>query len=1250
MMNTVSKTVAAVMMSGFFAAQAGVPVSFTLPKGGRYLVSVAVTEKENPDRIVSTFVAGEPFDATVTNTFTVEWNGLDENFMPVPPGEYGVKGIYAPAHRWGVDGEQHAITARWVGGPGAFLPKISTPDIEKLHLPFFGDPVNSPLLDIDTTEDGKAVLGFQYLENGRSCPLLDLTKPKGYPQFLRAFPSGGAGGGPCACTDGDDVWASSHDGAPYFIYRPDMKSFGPDNAPYRRGGYLPKGIVTDMAALKQGGKSYVYVVERGTLEKYRAEWGGDWWRESKTERTDVITVMSGVEGNILARVSVPHPSAVKASGGDLYVLYKPDGARSAIGRMMVTNGIPGAPRKLFDVPAELTVEDFARTPSGKFFFPDAAKNVLVRTDASGKVTGKAGRLAKQVSGGYDPESMMAPKRLAAWTDQSGKERVLVVEQEGPNRISEWDAATMGFIGDYPNFQLKANCGYAADPEHPEMVYIPGHNDWLLRFKVDYAKGDWKLDAVFDGVPDDGKSGLAKMRCFRVKGRLYFASVLSGAVFRLTDDGKRVVRAGTVKDAPEAPRGVFTYHGQNFIDDLSYLAIAMESKDVWRAVPSFAANGDVTYGKWEKVLTDPVFAAVEDGKATALFGGNELAKSFSSDWMQADGTPDGDIYVQASGGPNYSANFRPQHKITRYVPDGKGGYRLKWRVGRTKLPGNPLARGEIAGGMRITRPINGILSVIDQSRSGVFLYTEDGIYIDTLFAGDAGDGVYVQPGEFFVGLVYPNKANGKIYYGSGKYTPFVYEMEGWDLETNPVKALPLAKASRTVKLTTSETADPAPEALRIRQLSGQAKFVDFMPAVNGWDGAGKAVYSDAGDEVEVRCLYTPDALRFRWHVRKQGPVEPKKLLSLERMFAHDQGVDTVSVYFQGDPDETATGPAEGRPADVRFTFGVVVGALGKTVAKGIGFYPVWKRSGARPQTFQTKAGGAATYAHVGAVEGVRSALRLDADGKGFEIAAEIPRAVLPVKDAFSSKFRTRVNFDANLGGHHRFWWSNADGSANRETYDEPTESRFFPGAWGMCGFGSLSGGLALRTWGAIGPFGGPGSEHFTYDPSNKDEVRRFFDAAKFGPDADGVVPTKTYSGAQIHGWWKDTPESLAWTTLNPEATDVRVKLGLGSQVWFATTAVYSPEAVEVELELLSHYMTYPVWKLNGEQLDVAERDFKEVKEVVGMTSVRRKVKLNKGWNTLLCRAYCTGCPPFRVGARIRADEALLWKLRTKPFAE
>src|SRR4051812_22501736 len=152
----------------------GVPVTYQLPKAGdapaTYLVTLAITDPKNPDWIVSTFVAGEPRTVTKENQgkFTETWDGLDENFMPVPPGDYGVKGIYTPAREWVIDGEWHAITPLFAGGASPWLPSVDTP---RQPVPFGGDPVNSPMQDVAVAPNGIGVFYYQYLENGLNAPM-----------------------------------------------------------------------------------------------------------------------------------------------------------------------------------------------------------------------------------------------------------------------------------------------------------------------------------------------------------------------------------------------------------------------------------------------------------------------------------------------------------------------------------------------------------------------------------------------------------------------------------------------------------------------------------------------------------------------------------------------------------------------------------------------------------------------------------------------------------------------------------------------------------------------------------------------------------------------------------------------------------------------------------------------------------------------------------------------------------------------
>ena len=257
------------------------------------------------------------------------------------------------------------------------------------------------------------------------------------------------------------------------------------------------------------------------------------------------------------------------------------------------------------------------------------------------------------------------------------------------------------------------------------------------------------------------------------------------------------------------------------------------QDVWRlAASGFDAHGNPIFTEWKKLLTDPVFTARAAGTADAIRGGNELADKFTSDWMGADGSMAGGFYVQARGGKNFSANEGAQHKITRYIPDGKGGFQLKWRTGRTALQW--VARpGEIYGGMRIHRPINGLLSVVDQSRCGFLLYNEDGLYVDTVFPDSRKftpktAGLYSLPGEFFAGDVFTNPASGKIHFAVGKNTPLIFAAEGWSLTENPVH--PLTTVQRTVTIAASQIASPPAVALSVRGGAGAAKLARFTPAL------------------------------------------------------------------------------------------------------------------------------------------------------------------------------------------------------------------------------------------------------------------------------------------------------------------------------------------------------------------------------------------------------------------------------------
>lgn len=1282
------------------APSSGASVAYQLPTDGplprTYRVTLAIVDAKNPDWIVSQFLNGAVRTVTADNggKFTETWDGLDDNFMPAPPGTYGVKGIYMPAEKWRVDGAYHTITPRYVGGIGCFLPP---PDQATRPEPFGGDPVGAPIGDIAVTPNGVAVFYYSYLENGLNNAMVDLNKPVGYGQFLRAFTSGGAGGGTSVATDGKTVWAFSTDGGPKFVYRADGKSFGSSPGCNRPNSYAPDGWVTAMTCRTDPatGQNTLFIAQRGRFASTR----GREVIESETDFANKVTAHDPETGKVLADLPLDRPRGLAISHDLLFALHA-EGNGFAVSQAPLKSGLPaGGWQRTFAVPASVDPSCLCIDGHGRFYLSDPHANKVYQLDAAGKITRVFGRLDAQRPGAYDPQSFMSPGKIAAWTDAQGQDRLLVMEVGGPMRVSEWSADGK-LIREFQSLATAANDGYAIDPEHPEDFYIPGQQGWLTRFKLDYATGEFRVDAVWPNIGVDPlAAGMKKPICIHAHGDLFLADA-SGArencygVYRLDKSGWKLSAAILRRPNPQRgkpatyflwhdangngridpdemtptdlPGNFFTAHGQNWGPDLAFLAMNLGGPDIWRLAPeSFDEHGNPVFTTWRKIITDPTFAARASGKADAVHGGNELAVSYSSDWYQTDGTPQEGFYVQARAGRAFSANGGAQYKISRYVPDA-GEFRQKWRTGRTAML-RVAEEGEFYGAMRIHRPINHLISVVDQSRCGILLFTDEGLFVDSLFPDDRrflprDIGLYWQPGEFFVGSVYPNAADGRVYLAMGKDTALVYAADGWNLSSLAVH--PLTTLQQAVELDAAHTGTPPEVALSVRGGAGAAHVARFAPAIggaaldgsmNGWQSCQPIAFqSDKEHTVEVRCLYDPDHLYLRWHARLGSKFTARGLEPIERIFAHDRQADTLSFFIQGDAKAPPSASAEGRPGDARFVFGLFTSG-DRVVPAALAMYPQWKGAGAHPQVYRTPVGQAA-FAHVGPLEGATLAHAIDDDGKGFVLVAAIPRSAIPDADEpFAGGRKTLVNFSATFAGHNRFWWSNRDGSASAETFDEPTEARLYPGSWSPAQWQDLSGGAVVRDWLICGPFGGPEAENFTFDPNGKlpgtnrdwkQVVRDYCEAASYPPDSGVVDPGAVYSGELLRGYWKDRHEAR-WKPATIADLDERVILGPSGQVWYGAVWMHAASTTQVDLLLEGHPGTALRWTLNAQRLSPTalqpgDRDFKP-----NIPAARQTVQLKAGWNQVMFRGYCVGYPPFRAGLRIEAPVQTLWGIGISP---
>jgi len=273
--------------------------------------------------------------------------------------------------------------------------------------------------------------------------------------------------------------------------------------------------------------------------------------------------------------------------------------------------------------------------------------------------------------------------------------------------------------------------------------------------------------------------------------------------------------------------------------------------------------------------------------------------------------------------------------------------------------------------------------------------------------------------------------------------------------------------------------------------------------------------------------------------------------------------------------------------------------------------------------------------------------LDGDRRGFVLVAGIPRSAIPGLPRLSGDVRTMVNFEATFAGHNKFWWVNSDGSANRETYDEPSEARLYPGSWAPAQFQELDHRLVVRNCLICGPFGGPGAEKFAYDLMGplrgkkidaKQAAREFCEAAVYPPDNQNVDLQAVYRGELVRGYWRD-PLQVGWRPAKTADLDTRVVCGPAAQVWYGATWIYSPANTTVAFEFQGHPQTYYRWFHNGDEVLNGQIGTTGKPEVMEKT-----LSLRRGWNQVFFRGYCTGYPPFRAGLILKASPETLWSLR------
>ena len=1080
--------------------QTGAAIQYQLPADGplpkTYRVTLAITDPKNPDWIVGTFVSGGVRTVTAENQgkFTDHWNGLDDNGMPLPAGSYGVKGIYLPAQIWPRDNEYHSLTAKYVLAAGqSWMP---TPD-EDDKSPWVTAAGAGTASAVAVSPNGKAAFYHMYLENVRNPFLVDLNKPVDWNQVITNYPSWGTAGGPLIATDGELIWCVCNNGIPSgfsaYIYRADKKPFGKGKATWIKDVTFPDGTITGLAAIRDAatGKRFLYYSEKGAANK--------------------IVVLDGDNATPLGETNIGEPCSVMPTDRTLFALqHNPDDSWQ-ISSIALQNHLPaGTWQKLFAVAGIKNPTCAARDSSGNFYISDMEANQVYKLDPRGNPLLALGHGAEQKPGHYDETIFMAPNNLATWRDADGKDRLLVVERSGPGRISEW----------WPDGRLNrswfmtqtaATFGFGVDPEDPKHVYVATDHDatgyGLIRFLVDYEQKTWKIDAVWPricGSQTNFPGGQTYPKVVNLNGHKYLAfcqmnrSTYGVTIYRQQGDdwipSACVVPAGDGKpgkqkrylwhDAngdgklqeneylqqPLNEPARLRYWGERWLDDLSLVVIGSGTNDAWRLAPSgFDDKGNPIYDgtRWQKLLTDTVMAARNDHTADPLHGANELADHFTTSWDCLDGAMNRGFWLASYGGQHWAEGLDStgiigaQTKISYYAPDGKGGFPMKWRVGRKAW--NIAKPGELYGILHITAPINGIVGAEDGN--GVFhLFTDDGLYIDTLMVDWARHrypqgGIYNVGSEFFNGYTFLNRDNGKVYLAMGRNAAQFYEVPGWTRTQNGIQRL--TSLPKSVTLTDADIAPTDDHAVRARAVGQgvrrQATFapVTTVPALDGsmtgWATAPRETFQlDPDRKVDVLTLYDPETMFFRFHMRLPEEARATTDDDYTHIFTHDHGANTISFYLRGTYHIGSQVPpgTSGRVGDTRIVFALVQQG-GKISPIALGMHAQWKPSWgpAHPVTYGTEIG-IARFENVALIDGATLGYTLDADKKGFVISAAIPRKAIPAMPPFTEiTDPVTGNFSATINGKVVFWWCNYDGSASNVTSDEPSEARLYQNAWG-----------------------------------------------------------------------------------------------------------------------------------------------------------------------------------------------------------
>ena len=600
----------------------------------------------------------------------------------------------------------------------------------------------------------------------------------------------------------------------------------------------------------------------------------------------------------------------------------------------------------------------------------APRHQVVYFDKSGKEVRALGKMGgRPLCGKMIPDSLLSPVGLCV----TGNGKLFVAESMAPKRFTRWSPdgkLEKEFHGPYYYSGM-----FGVDEEEPEYIYADTHSD-IIRYKVDYETGAWKVDHYWinaykdSGVPVkwwprirhrnghiywcSGSGGIIELMDDRVRGiaAIYGGWVekdasgnyqqatknsgLKGTWSDVANEGRPGAKGWQVTDKPAYPltaggpqQGWGGYFDENF-DCYMHDWSDSGPGGLWK-IPVAEWQGDIPVYKWDQarqVAAPRVGAGLAHGSpgARTAFAAGGFVYGFNGGYNAND---------LPGVGHGHDWEFA---QITKYDPaTGKPLWHAGQRAAGFAAAGEhycPTGPAGVIGDYLFWTDENSLVHAWDN---------EHGLYVDTLLEDPSRDPIpspYTVWVELFNTRIFKHPRSGKVYLLAASDAIHVYEVLGtqqkplrfsgeFELTAAGIDAAKAKLASRVVEKTRSLQIPRAPAALQIDGnltpfAAAPAASVVLRPAAQG----------------SARLLYDDRNLYLAVDVKDDSPWK-------------NSGSDITSLFKTGDTVDLWLGPdnAKRLPGllDTRFCFAPMGG---KTVV--VAFRPK-VASGAKPVTFRSPSG-------------------------------------------------------------------------------------------------------------------------------------------------------------------------------------------------------------------------------------------------------------------------------------------------------